>query len=108
MKKRSSPLVSLLIVLVVVGAGYLSAYLALVQREPVYYGNRLKQLALPIVGAGSTSQIAAAAVVDPPDAYRVKYRLKHEWIGVVFAPAHWLDRTIRPGYWPEVDLRRVC
>lgn len=97
---------SLFLVTVVV-AVYLSSYIALVERRPVYRGNNLRQLRLAIVHANidashtlNSAQPVEYVRPDPPDGYAVKYRLDQPCVKTIYQPIHWIDRKLRPDYWP--------
>ena len=62
-------LAAVLLVIVLLPAGYLGAYYAMVDR--VY----LEWETIP------------------------DYRVEGDAVNVFFEPAHWIDRSIRPGYW---------
>ena len=84
---------------------YVTSYVVLVQRQPVFYGNRLVQIRLVTNEDGTLS--CGEPISPPADAYRVDYRCKISWIRTLFRPAHWIDRTIRPNYWPAPEPRRI-
>ena len=98
---------SLFLVTVLV-AVYVASYVALVQRRPVYRGNGLRQLTLAFVVAGNFEGHASNAVQPArrlpgrrPDGYAAKYRLDHDFFKTIYRPIHWLDRQLRPAYWPR-------
>lgn len=81
----------------------------LVQREPVFYGrpNRLAHWRFVEDEDGSINVSYQEPVSPPADAYRVEYRYKSESIRKFFEPAHWIDRQLRPSYWPAPDPREI-
>jgi len=34
----------------------------------------------------------------------VGYRMEGQAVSMMFAPIHWMDRKVRPGYWAGEDL----
>jgi len=91
---------------------YFSAYLACVDRKPVFYGNHLKQLGLayPLknVSTGEVTTVTvlpASTTAAKADEYEPNY--SGTWMPMLFQPAHWLDRNLRPNHWP-VSNRRHC
>lgn len=90
-----------LVSLFVAGTVYSFAYLFLVYREPIHYGNVLMQFRLVVDESGN--YVASGSKPSrPPDGYCAVYCLEMEgWVSNLFAPAHWLDRKIRPEYWPH-------
>lgn len=102
------------VVVLVAAACYASSYLWLVQRKPVYYGNRLVQVPLARLefsaienGKLENETLPIGDPISAPaDTYRVDYRFNSDWIRIIFRPAHWIDRALRPNYWPTPDWRR--
>jgi hypothetical protein len=114
---------------IVAAAVYMAAYLALVKPEPVYYGNRLKQLSLTVLTAPDGSTRCSFRTVSErgtvplfladaeksgqsptaltperaPDAYRVAYRVNSPLVARLFVPAQWLDSKLRPSQWPPLQ-----
>ena len=62
----------ILIAVVALPVGYMGAYYAMVERVFLEYGST------------------------------PNYRVEGDAISVLFEPAHWVDRNVRPSYWDEV------
>ena len=86
-------------------ACYVSAYLMLVERQPVFYGNRLVQF--PFILDTDGTWTVGDRIPPTPDAYRAAYRIKKDWIELLFKPVHRLDATLRSSYWPLPDPARI-
>jgi hypothetical protein len=80
------------IALLVAVTMYFGLYLTFAERSPKYFGNRLRQI---------------GATQEPPDTYFPSYSGAGDWAENFFAPAHWVDRCLRPGYWPPYDRNRL-
>ena len=100
MTASRSPLLKLLGMVLVASVFYFLAYLALAQREPVYKSNKLRQMRLVMMNDFGNRNPIEVKPSDPPDGYLLKYRLRADWVTWMFAPAHRLDRLIRPQHWP--------
>ena len=104
MKSNGRMILTLSIFVILATSTYLAAYFAVVNRTPVYYGNNLRQLslAMTIVDQDGTVRTISA------DAFRATYNLDNDLVYDLFRPAHWLDRRIRPEYWPEPKRPAGC
>lgn len=86
---------------------YVSAYLILVEREP-YYGNISNIGRALDAYLRRTGQAPQSTAPIPPDSYLPKYAIAGRRIELFFAPAHELDRLVRPWYWPGSSRRHHC
>ena len=107
MKSNGRMILTLSIFVILATTTYLAAYSAVVNRTPVYYGNNLRQLSLAMTTVDQDGTVRTVPP-DPPDDYRVTYYLDNHLLYDLFRPAHWLDRRIRPAYWPEPTRRAGC
>ena len=94
---------AVLAVSVLVAATYFSVYLALVDREPVYYGNGLR-----VFGSFDQDRNYYPPPPRTPNGYEAKYAFGGPLAESIFQPAYQLDRRIRTDYWPPAKPRWGC
>ena len=89
---------------------YVSAYLALVKREPYYGGSNLRGIVFEFSHFDRDSRKLPVAQLQriPPNGYRAKYLVPGQAVSAIFAPAHQVDRILRPSYWPRIKYRDGC
>jgi hypothetical protein len=94
---------SLLLLLV----AYASAYLALVERKPYVGGGNVRRLPAAVSFVEQRGQpISQKRLPLFVDGYSAAYALPWPAIATFFAPAHAIDRIVRPSFWPK--FRTFC